>query len=439
MRIKAQIYFIVIFLLINVLNLYSQKSKHLELGDNFMEIRQYEKAIEEFSKALENDDKDPYTYYKRGIAFLYANQFDGAISDFTQVLNLSKDDPDSYNNRGLAYSYKGDLNSAMKDFDKAIKLDPNFAQAYINRGSAYITLKDFDKAVKDFDKAIKLDTKNPELYIQRARLQYLKEDYKKSIKDYSTAIALGIGSSKIYYNRGNAYFKLEMYEEAIKDYTKALQLDPDELDALNNRSFTYKMLNKEKEAEADRALFESKRSAVFTPFEKLNFKQFFSKGNEISIELPDNWKVIEMPEEMSSKSEIIITPENIDYQTQGMNVGVTIGVIKNLSKQVPVQNEPDILDFWKGSMDKSNEDMFIYRVNWQRHMQFFAHATILNRSTIQATESHIQFGLYEYAIAWGDNLIYIYFQAPEEGFDYYDKIFEKSYKSLQVNNDKFDM
>jgi tetratricopeptide (TPR) repeat protein len=415
---------------------FAQEPKDYELGDSYMYSKQYEKAMEEYSKIISKYPGDVYGLYKRGVAFLYMNQFDAAINDFSEVLKVNKDDPDAFNNRGLAYSYKGSLELAMKDFDNAIKNDNGFSQAYINRGSALIALKEYDKAMKDLDKAIKLEPKNPEIFLQRARLFYIKEDFPKAIKDYSTAIALGLANSKLYYNRANAYFKLKKYDEAIKDYTSALELDPDDLDALNNRSYTYHVMGKEQEAEIDKAELEGRKNAMFTPIESINFVPFNISGGELTLDLPDTWKVIEMPQENTDKSEYIITPEDVNLKTEGMMVGVTIGIMRNLNKQFQIVDEPGILEFWKGSMDLSNEDMLIYKVNWQRHMQFDDHPTILNRSMIQATENHIPFGLFEYAIAWGDSLIYLYFQAPEVNFDYFEKIYERAYKSLKIKDNK---
>lgn len=413
--------------------LYSQSTKDYEKGDNFMDAKLYEKAAEEYSKLIVKDPKDAYAIYKRGVAFLFMNNFAAAISDFDSALKINGDDPDSYNNRGLALSYQGELTKAITDFDKAIKLDPGFGQAYINRGSAYIATKQYDKAVKDFDKALKIDPSNPEIFLQRARLFYLQEDYEKSIKDYNSAIALGLASSKVYYNRGNTYYKMEKYEEAIKDYSTAIELDPDDIDALNNRSYTYNLLERVEEAEQDKKLLNEKRNAIFTPIEQLKFKSFTSNGGDLSLELPDDWKVIEMPYEDKDKIEFVITPEEVDINSEGMIVGVTIGILRNLSKTIPVKSEPEILDFWKGSMDKSNQELFIYKVYWERHLQLLGHATILNRTTVQATENHIAFGMFEYMITWGDNLIYIYFQAPEANFDYFEKIYEKAYKSILIS------
>lgn len=414
--------------------LFSQGSEIYQKGDQLMQIKQYEKAVEEYNSILSKDPKDPYALYKRGVALLYLNNFDASISDFSEAIKVNGDDPDSYNNRGLARSYKGDLKSAMEDFNKAIKLDPAFAQAFVNRGSAYIALKDFDKAIKDLDKATKLDSQNPEIFLQRARLYYIKEDFDKSIKDYNSAIALGLGNSKVYYNRANSYFKLNKLEEALNDYTKALVLDPDDLDALNNKAYVLKMMGREDEAEKDKQLLTTKRNEVFTPIDKLEFSKLTNAGQDLTIELPTGWNLIEIPKESDDVTEFVITPEIVDPNSEGIMVGVTIGILKNISKSLNIHSESEALDYWKGSVDKSNEDMLIYKVFWQRHVQLNGHATILNRTTVQATENHIPFGMYEYIIAWGDNLIYMYFQAPEANYDYFEKIYEHAYKSLQIHD-----
>lgn len=420
------------FFITNLLFAAPQKNPYAA-GDEYVHQRMYSKAVEEFSKLINKNSKDGIAYYKRGVAYLYMNEFDAAINDFNLALEISPKDADAYNSRGLALSYKGNIEASIDDFDKAIKLDSKFAHAYINRGSAYIVLGDTANAMKDLNQAVKLDSKNPEIYLQRARLYYVKEDFQKSVKEYSSAIALGLGNAKVYFNRGNSYFKLKKYDEAIRDYTKAIELDPSEIDALNNRSYIYNMLGKTKEAEADKKIINEKKNEIFTPIDQLKFKSFSVADNDLTIDLPDTWSLVESPRESPDKYEFIITPENINLNTSGMMVGVTIGVIKNLKKNFNISSEPEILDFWKGSMDKSNEDMLIYKVNWQRHQQFSGHATILNRSTIQASEQHIPFGLFEYAFAWGDNLIYIYFQAPEINFDYFEKLYEIAYKSVKIN------
>jgi tetratricopeptide (TPR) repeat protein len=409
----------------------------LKNGDAAFMNKDYEKAIMDFTQAILEDNNNFIAYYKRGLAYLYINQFKLSVDDFSKAIELDSTSADSYNNRGLGYSYLGDLASAVKDFDKAIKIDSKFSQALINRGSAYIAMNDNDKALKDFNSALKIDKNNPELYIQRARLYYLKDKFKESIKDYTMAIALGINNAKIYYNRGNSYFKNRQVKEAIEDYTKSHQLDSKDLDVLNNRAYAYKELGLDTLAETDRATISSMKKNFYTPIEELKFKTFTNSGKDLFIDLPIEWNLQESVNE-PDRIEYIISPDLTTPSADAMQVGVTVGIFKNMSSKYQVKSEQDILEFWKGSLDKSNEDLLSYKVIWQRHQQWNDHPTILNQSSMQASDKYIPFMLYEYCMAYGDNMIYAYFQAPQVHFEYFSKIFDKAIISIKLG-DNFKM
>jgi tetratricopeptide (TPR) repeat protein len=415
----------------------SDPSKNINNGDSAFMSKDYEKAINYFTKAI-NDDNDSFiAYYKRGLAYLYINQFNLSADDFTRALELDSTSADSYNNRGLAYSYLGDLASAVKDFDKALKIDPKFAQALINRGSAFISQNNYEKALKDFNSVLKIDKKNPELYLQRARLYYSKEKFAESIKDYSMAIALGMNNAKIFYNRANAYFKNRQLKEAIDDYSKSHELDPKDLDALNNRAYAYKELGLDTLAESDHQKISDMKKNFYTPISELKMKVFTNSGKDFFIDLPQEWNLQESINE-PDHIEFIISPDLTNPSADAMQVGVSIGIIKNMSLKYNVKSESDILDFWKGSLDKSNEDLQIYKVIWQKHQQWNSHASILNESTMQASEKYVPFMLYEYCLAYGDNMIFVYFQAPQVHFEYFSKIFDIALKSIKLG-DNFKM
>ena len=59
--------------------------------------------------------------------------FDKAIADYTAALNLTPNDARLYNNRGSAYAAEGKLDQAIVDYDEALRIDPNNADAKRNR------------------------------------------------------------------------------------------------------------------------------------------------------------------------------------------------------------------------------------------------------------------------------------------------------------------
>ena len=76
-------------------------------------------------------------YNNRGIDWARKGQHEKAIADFTKAIEIDPRYAKAYYNRGFAYFLKGQYEQAISDFTKAIELNPRYADAYINRGVAY--------------------------------------------------------------------------------------------------------------------------------------------------------------------------------------------------------------------------------------------------------------------------------------------------------------
>jgi tetratricopeptide (TPR) repeat protein len=95
-------------------------------------------------------------YVNRGSAYKNLKQYDKAINDYNKAIELNPADADAYYDRGIIYYYLKQYNKAINDYSKAIELKPNFAYAYNNRGFTYLWLGKCEKAKSDFDKAIEI-------------------------------------------------------------------------------------------------------------------------------------------------------------------------------------------------------------------------------------------------------------------------------------------
>ena len=61
-------------------------------------------------------------YSNRGVAYGCKGQFDKAIYDFTKAIELTPRRADVFINRGIAYESLGNYNSACDDWQKACEL-----------------------------------------------------------------------------------------------------------------------------------------------------------------------------------------------------------------------------------------------------------------------------------------------------------------------------
>jgi tetratricopeptide (TPR) repeat protein len=93
--------------------------------------KEYEKAIEYYTKAIELNPKFRAAYNNRGVAKYDLKRYKEAIEDYNKAIALFADDFDAYFNRGNA---KYDLEhylDAIEDYRKALELRPNDKQAKI--------------------------------------------------------------------------------------------------------------------------------------------------------------------------------------------------------------------------------------------------------------------------------------------------------------------
>ena len=61
-------------------------------------------------------------YHRRGTAYASKKEYDRAIADYTKALEIDPKHISAYNDRGLAYTSKGDYERAIADVTRAVEL-----------------------------------------------------------------------------------------------------------------------------------------------------------------------------------------------------------------------------------------------------------------------------------------------------------------------------
>ena len=110
----------------------------------------YDECERDFDEAVRLNPKDPLTYYFRGWtqSSLFENN-DKAIEEFTMAIDLNLNKAEFYYSRGSAYSSVGSYKNAVKDYGEAIRLDPEWAEAYESRAEAFQKIGEDTKAAED--------------------------------------------------------------------------------------------------------------------------------------------------------------------------------------------------------------------------------------------------------------------------------------------------
>jgi tetratricopeptide (TPR) repeat protein len=122
-------------------------------------LKKYELALDDFNKSIEIDPKHDgisTSYHHRGWIHHTIGNLEKAIQDYSRAIELEPDYYLAHNNRGQAYQELGNFDAAIKDHTTAIALHPEEDLAYNNRGFDYNSLGEYHKAIEDLEKCVTL-------------------------------------------------------------------------------------------------------------------------------------------------------------------------------------------------------------------------------------------------------------------------------------------
>ena len=137
-------------------------------GLTYAELQDYERAIEDFGRAIELNPEYATAYYNQGLAYHALQDYARAIGEFGRAIELNPEDAEAYCSRGLAYYKLQEYERAIEEYGRAIELNPEYAMAYNNRGVAYHALQDYARAIEDYGRAIELSPEYATAYYNTA-------------------------------------------------------------------------------------------------------------------------------------------------------------------------------------------------------------------------------------------------------------------------------
>lgn len=198
------------------------------------------KAIADFKKAIEKKSDLFFAYNALGICYYDLKQFDLAIENYSKAISISPREPKGYSNRGECYQEMKLFAKAIADYTQAINVDKNFHYAYANRAKCYRVQKNIKLAIINYTIAIEISPPNEVYYTDRGNCYRQNDEMDKALADHATAIQINGKYSEAYSNRGLCYQTLRLYKKAIRDYSIAIELNPQTEETYLQRANCYK-------------------------------------------------------------------------------------------------------------------------------------------------------------------------------------------------------
>lgn len=212
-------------------------------GDAFLHERQdYERAIQDFTKAIEYEPNMMWAFMKRSVAFVRSKKFENALQDCLSAYNLNPMQGDNLNNLSLIFLELGKQKEDTQNFaaaeslySSALHFKPKMIDALNSRGRVRGMSGNFKHAIDDFTEIIKMDSNNINAYINRGNSYAMAGLMQESIKDYDKAISIDSNASQCFFNRCLAKLKLQDTLGCCNDWERAAQLGNQEAQNQFNR------------------------------------------------------------------------------------------------------------------------------------------------------------------------------------------------------------
>jgi tetratricopeptide (TPR) repeat protein len=206
-------------------------------------------------------------FNRRGEQLFGKGRYDKALADFTKAIELDNSYAVAYVNRAICFQTKDDLITALADFDTAIRLKPDYGLAYRGRAFVYWRRNDNDRALADVNEALRLTPADAIGYNLRGVVRYNRRQYDAALTDYAEAIRLDPTYATPHYNRGDLYNLKGEYDKAIASFDNAIRINPNLALAYRGRGLAYRSKNNLTQAQAD-----YDRAVQFNPRDPVTFR-----------------------------------------------------------------------------------------------------------------------------------------------------------------------
>jgi tetratricopeptide (TPR) repeat protein len=190
---------ILISLLIFLIYFPQKQEDYLKHGKKEMAKNNLNKAIDLFSKSINEKSNLQEAYFIRGLCFNLLKDYDNSIQDFIKSEDLGNNSEQLFTLRSYAYSQKKNNELALADVDKAISINPNFyPKNYFNKAMIEIRLQKYEASLNSLNSYIKNADNDANAYFERGKvLNILKKDSNKVCEDLKKSILLGNNSEEL--------------------------------------------------------------------------------------------------------------------------------------------------------------------------------------------------------------------------------------------------
>lgn len=225
-------------------------------GHVYLDRKEYQKALTEYSAARSSYDHSSVLHYNCGLCHEAMGYKVSAMECYERSLNYSRTYRDAcekladyHRDKYTESNDPEEFKLAISYMDRQIEADPN-CHDLVHRGLFYMRNLDLEEAIRDFEEALKFSPDEWVIYNNLGVCYERMGDYDRAIDYFQQALEyLGDRKSLLPYNNlADCYLTLEQYEKALRCYEKNLEQFPDDKNLFKELGFVCRYMKDYKKA-----------------------------------------------------------------------------------------------------------------------------------------------------------------------------------------------
>ena len=217
---------------IEYLNSYLDKNPYCEvawhqLGRQYYELKEYEKALSAYDFAIISDDTFIGAYLEKGKVLEKLKLYNEAIENYS--ITLSLEDPTSFALLRIASCHEklGNNELAVQYYYKTVHEDPLLDKGWIAITKFYSKNKNYQKALYYINKAINIDGENILYWKYYAKINHKLNFLEEAERGYKRILDLGNYELETWLVRGDILLALGEQQAATFNFIQAAEFYPE--------------------------------------------------------------------------------------------------------------------------------------------------------------------------------------------------------------------
>ncbi|NHJ20691.1 MAG: tetratricopeptide repeat protein [Candidatus Lokiarchaeota archaeon] len=196
-----------------------------KLGEAYIFLEKFHKAIDVLKKCIELPPFDPKPYLELAYIYDEIGEYDNAKVMCNTVLNFHYYNKIAWIKLGDIYIHNNEYDKAIEACNIALSIDDQNPIPWCTLGSAYFYKGKYERAIELVKNSMEIDPKYVDGWKTLGDIYSTINDLDNAIDAYRTLTLFRPTHIGAWYDLAEIYFKMELYNESMKACKKCLELD----------------------------------------------------------------------------------------------------------------------------------------------------------------------------------------------------------------------